>query len=243
MASELAGCKAVVVSLQNGIGNAVILRDALQAAEVLEGMVPYNVARLAPGHFHQGSSGQLAVKASPALDPFLGVFAAAGLALRQRDDMAAVQWAKLLLNLNNAVNALANLPLKEELSQRAFRRCLALAQAEALPLLREAGIAPAKLTPLPAGLVPYALSLPDFLFRILGRKMLEIDPLARSSMSDDLSAGHPTEVDWINGEVVKLAQRLGRSAPINAKLCALVHEAEQERKNWPARELLESLQY
>ena len=46
--------------------------------------------------------------------------------------MRAVQWAKLLLNLNNAVNALANLPLRDELAQRAYRRCVALAQREAL---------------------------------------------------------------------------------------------------------------
>ena len=56
--------------------------------------------------------------------------------------------------------------------------------------------------------------------------MLAIDPLARSSMQDDLMAGRTTEVDWINGEVVQLAQQLGKQAPINKTLIELIKQAE-----------------
>ncbi|MFP3759197.1 2-dehydropantoate 2-reductase, partial [Cupriavidus sp. SIMBA_020] len=78
-------------------------------------------------------------------------------------------WAKLLLNLNNAINALANRPLKEELSQRAYRLCLAMAQKEALALLGLAGIRPAKVTPLPATWIPRLLTVSDAWFERLGR--------------------------------------------------------------------------
>nr|WP_244099249.1 2-dehydropantoate 2-reductase [Burkholderia ambifaria] len=125
----------VVVSFQNGLSNADVLRKALPQATVLAGMVPFNVIERAPGAFHQGSTGALAADASPALRPFTGAFARAGLPLALHRDMRAVQWAKLLLNLNNAVNALANLPLRDEFSQRAYRRCVALAQREALHVL------------------------------------------------------------------------------------------------------------
>lgn len=225
---------AIVVSFQNGVRNADALRAALPGATVLAGMVPFNVIARGAGGFHQGSAGELQVEAAPALQRFAGAFERAGLPLVPRADMRAVQWAKLLLNLNNAINALANRPLKEELAARGYRRCLALAQTEALRLLSAAGIRPARLTPLPAAWVPRFLSVPDAWFARLGRQMLEIDPLARSSMSDDLAAGRATEVDWINGEIVHLAQRLGRAAPVNARLCALVHEAEraQARPAW-----------
>lgn len=163
----------------------------------------------------------------PALTPFADAFARAGLPLALHRDMRAVQWAKLLLNLNNAVNALANLPLRDELAQRAYRRCVALAQREALHWLARAAIRPARLTPLPAGWLPALLDLPDPAFRVLGGRMLAIDPLARSSMSDDLAAGRATEVEWINGEVVRLAAHFGGQAPVNARLCALVHDAER----------------
>jgi 2-dehydropantoate 2-reductase len=234
---------AIVISFQNGLSNAEVLRAALPRHTVLEGMVPFNVVSRGPGAFHQGTGGELEVKASPGLQPFVQDFARAGLPLIQHADMLPVQWAKLLLNLNNAINALANRPLKEELSQRAYRRCLAMAQEEALRLLSRAGIRPAKLTPLPATWIPRMLSLPDGLFARVAGKMLAIDPLARSSMSDDLAAGRATEVDWISGEVVRLAERLGRTAPVNARLCALVHAAEQsaERPAWSGGALLEEL--
>ncbi|WP_455734231.1 2-dehydropantoate 2-reductase, partial [Burkholderia stabilis] len=216
----------IVISFQNGLHNADVLRDALPQATVLAGMVPFNVIEREPGAFHQGSAGVLAADASPALQPFADAFARAGLPLARHRDMRAVQWAKLLLNLNNAVNALANLPLRDELAQRAYRRCVALAQREALHWLARAAIRPARLTPLPAAWIPAVLDLPDAAFRVLGGRMLTIDPLARSSMSDDLAARRATEVEWINGEVVRLAARFGAQAPVNARLCALVHDAE-----------------
>ncbi len=233
-----------VISFQNGLRNADVLRAALPHATVLAGMVPFNVMQPGPGAFHQGTGGELEVAASPALQPFLEAFRRAGLPLMQRTDMAAVQWAKLLLNLNNAINALANRPLKAELSQRAYRRCLALAQREALRLLARAGIRPAKLTPVPPTWIPTLLATPDAVFARLGGKMLAMDPLARSSMSDDLATGRTTEVDWINGEVVRLGERLGMGAPINAQLCALVHAAEQAatRPSWSGDDLLAALQ-
>ncbi|KMW45693.1 2-dehydropantoate 2-reductase [Ralstonia insidiosa] len=233
----------VVVSFQNGLGNADVLRAALPQQTVLAGMVPFNVMQPGPGAFHQGTAGELEVAASPALHIFLDTFRRAGLPLVERTDMASVQWAKLLLNLNNAINALANRPLKEELSQRAYRRCLALAQTEAMRLLARAGIRPAKLTPIPPAWIPHLLATPDAVFARLGGKMLAIDPLARSSMSDDLAVGRTTEVDWINGEVVRLADRLGQRAPVNAQLCALVHAAEAAatRPSWSGNDLLAAL--
>jgi 2-dehydropantoate 2-reductase len=238
-------CKpgAVVVSFQNGIGNGETLRAALPNHTVLAGMVPFNVIHRGAGHFHQGTEGDLDVQQHPALTPFLRSFSAAGLPLHQHADLAPVQWAKLLLNLNNAINALSGLPLKQELAQRDYRRCIALAQLEALAVLEATGIRPAKLTPLPPHWFPLVLRFPDTLFRIVASKMLAIDPLARTSMLDDLDAGRPTEVHWLNGEIVRLAKRVGRPAPVNSLLVELIHAAEQGgRRGWPGNELLGRLQ-
>lgn len=235
--------KALVISFQNGLHNSELLRQALPGHTVLTGMVPFNVLHRGEGTFHAGSEGDLEVEQHAALAPFLGAFKRAGLPLMQQTQMLAVQWAKLLLNLNNAINALANIPLKEELSQRDYRRCLALAQREALHLLVAANIAPAQLTPVPPHWIPALLDVPDFLFRRLANKMLAIDPLARSSMWEDLQAGRITEVDYLNGEVLQLARKLGREAPVNARLIALIRDAEQGRqRTWSGAALLAELQ-
>ena len=232
---------AVVVSFQNGLHNAEVLRAQLPGRTVLTGMVEFNVVNRGNGAFHHGSEGGLDVQDDPALAPFLPAFAACGIPLKRHADMAAIMWAKLQLNLNNAVNALSGVPLKEELSQRAFRQCVALAQRELLGLLDAAGIVPARLK-LPPRLIPAMLEVPDFVFRALAGKMLAIDPLARSSMWEDLQAGRTTEIDWINGEVVRLAQGLGRRAPVNEKLIALIRAAEQGgKRDWKGEELLREL--
>lgn len=233
---------AVVISLQNGMGNADVLRASLTTQSVLAGMVPFNVVQRGDGVFHQGTEGDLDTERHPRLVPFAPLFVRAGLPLREHGDLRPVQWAKLLLNLNNPINALSDLPLKQQLSQRDYRRCLALAQREGLDLLAAAGLQPAQLTRVPAAWIPRVLALPDLAFRLVAAGMLAIDPLARSSMWEDLRLQRTTEVDWINGEFVALAERLGRSAPVNARLVALVHAAEQGgKRRWSGKELLRAL--
>ncbi|TCO40609.1 2-dehydropantoate 2-reductase [Kribbella antiqua] len=233
---------AIVVSFQNGVRNGELLRERLKDQVVLTGMVPFNVLNRGGGVFHQGTEGALDVQRHPGLAPYVDAFARAGLPLKQHDDILPVQWAKLLLNLNNPINALSDLPLRDELSQRAFRRCLAAAQAETLALLDAKGIKPAQLLPIPMNRFPMILRLPDFLFRRLAGKMLAIDPLARTSMWEDLEADRRTEVDYLNGEVVRLAESLGRTAPVNSKLTQLIHEAESTRRSWSGPDLLRELQ-
>lgn len=232
---------AVVVSLQNGIGNAETLRKALPHHRVLAAMVPFNVTRKGAA-YHRASDGALRIDADPANTDFLAACARARLPIEPRSDMTAVQWAKLVMNLNNAINALSGLPLKAELEDRRFRRCLATAQREALDLLAIAKQPVAKLTPLPPTWMPWLLAAPDAIFTRVAKKVVAIDPSARSSMWDDFEARRPTEIDYLQGEVVALAKRLGRTAPINAGLVALVRAAEAGgKRNFTAAELQASL--
>lgn len=234
-----AGC--TVISFQNGLDNAERLREALPQQTVLAGMVPFNVLQQSPGVMHQGSGGELMATDHPSLQAYLPWFAKAGLALQLRNDMDAVLRAKLLFNLNNAINALSDLPLKQELSMRDWRRCLAIVQREALHAFRAAAMPVARLTPLPAAWLPRALELPDSLFLKLAPRMLAIDPQARSSTWEDLRAGRATEVDALHGAVVRLATSQGLQANANACLQALIHDAQKQRTPWTAQALLARL--
>jgi 2-dehydropantoate 2-reductase len=225
---------AVVVSFQNGLHNPATLRAALPGHTVLAGMVPYNVVRSEPGTVHQGMPGRLMTEPD---DTLVGAFREAHLAIEARTDMPEVQHAKLLMNLNNAVNALSGLPLRDQLGERAYRRCLALCQREALAAYRAAGVAPARLGPTAPAVTPYVLALPDGLFRRLAGAALRIDAHARSSMWEDLQRGRSTEIDSLQGEIVALATAHGREAPANARLADLVREAETTPRTWSGPEL------
>ena len=230
-----------IVSMQNGVSNVDAARAAGPALDVVAGMVPFNVARLGPGHFHRGTAGAVAAQVHPVLKNWTTVFERGGLALELHPDLRAIQWAKLLLNLNNPVNALSGLPLRAELQDRDFRRCLAALQQEGLAALAAAGIAPAQLSPLPARWLPAVLRLPTPIFKRIAARMLRIDEKARSSMAEDFAVGRPTEIDALCGEVVRLAERHGLEAPVNRKMIERVEAWPAERRAYGGPALRQAL--
>ncbi len=215
-----------VIGFQNGVSNGETLRAALPHARVLAGMVPFNIAQMGNGRWHKGLSGEIWAEdhaATRALNERIGERPGR---LVLSDDMAGVLWGKLLINLNNAINALSGRTLLEELANRDYRRVWAASQIEALELLRAAGIEPARLGPFPPRLFPHIVGAPDWLFNSTVLKLYKVDADARSSMADDFAAGRPTEIDALNGEIVALARRLGRRAPVNEAVVDLVRQAE-----------------
>lgn len=215
-----------VISLQNGVDNVAHVAALAPGLRVLAGMVPYNVV-LRGAHVHRATAGHLQLQRDEVTEGLAPLFNAAGLATVLPHDIRAVQWGKLLLNLNNPVNALSNLPLREELLDRDCRCVFAALQAEALAVMARAGIRPAKVTAVSPRLLPHVLRLPNALFTRLARRMLQIDAKARSSMWDDLEAGRVTEIDALCGAVVRLAAAQGLAAPLNAKMCELLSGPRQ----------------
>ncbi|WP_404925892.1 2-dehydropantoate 2-reductase [Mesorhizobium sp. ORM16] len=226
---------AVVVSLQNGIDNADRLRAGVGGRPVLAGMVPFNVVQSADGELplrvHRASDGKVMIEDSDAgLISLIGV---EGFRVEVHADMKAVLWGKLLMNLNNALVALSGLPLASELADRRWRLILARQIDEALQAMKASGIEPARIAGLRPALLPIVLRLPDWLFRLLARRMLAIDPEARSSMWDDLQRGRPTEIGDLQGAVLRLAQEAGTPAPTVRRIIALVREAEAAGRGSP----------
>lgn len=223
---DLAPRGALVASFQNGMDNVSQLRSRLPDRVVLGAMVPFNVLQLPDGRLHRGTTGEIVVEEHPRWAPWLAVFRSANLPLRPCSAFGEVQWGKLLLNLNNAVNALSGKPLRAQLLDRGYRLVLAMLVEEALVSLQVAGIRPTQLVEVPPDQLPSLLRLSDEEFVQSGTFMANIDSHARSSMWEDLEVGRLTEVDELNGAVVRLAREQGRSAPANETLCALVHVAE-----------------
>lgn len=220
--AQVARADAVIVSLQNGISNADTLRACFGDRTVIAGMVGFNVAQIGADRFHCGTEGEIVFGEGAAAEKLADVLNRAGVAAEVTPDIEAVQWGKLLLNLNNAVNALSGLPLKRQLSTRAFRQVLAASIREALAVLKAAGIRPAKVGKVAPSAIPMMLGLPDWLFVRLARSMLKVDENATSSMAEDLARGREPEIDWLNGEIVALGRETGIATPVNDRIVALV---------------------
>ena len=156
-----------------------------------------------------------------------------GLKLRATGNIDGVQWGKLLVNLNNALNALSALPLRRQLADRRWRRLMADQVAEGLAAIRAEGIAPVSPTPLPSGWTPSLLRLPDPIFQMLLGRTMKIDPEARSSMSEDLQRGRRTEIDYLQGIVVEIAGRHGLEVPLSRRIVALIKSAEAAGQGSP----------
>ncbi|MGH6736230.1 MAG: 2-dehydropantoate 2-reductase [Methyloceanibacter sp.] len=237
---------AIVVSLQNGVDNATILRNAVgPGRKVVDAMVPFNVVQTrtdgAPPRFHRASSGTMQIERG--VDGLRDLLDVPGTPFAEHGDMEALLWGKLLVNLNNALNALSGLPLVEQLGDRRWRLLLSRQIREGLAVLRTAGI---RLTPVEGvhpRLTAFALRLPDPLFGLAARRMMAIDRNARSSMWEDLEARRPTEIDHIQGEIVRLAEKHGVATPLNRRVMDLVKQAEKAGKGSPklAPESLETV--
>ncbi|MGC1664988.1 MAG: 2-dehydropantoate 2-reductase [Bradyrhizobium sp.] len=222
---------AAVVSLQNGIANVPVLRGRLPGRRVLAAMVPFNVIAAGQGRFHRATSGDIVIERDPT--DIAAQLSVPGLAIHATDNIAGVQWGKLLVNLNNAINALSGLPLREQLAQRDWRALFADQIAEGLTAVRAEGIRPVSPTPLPLSWTPHLLRLPDALFAIALAPAMKIDPQARSSMWEDLERRRRTEIDYLQGVITGIAERRGLKAPLSHRIAALIRDAEAAGEGSP----------
>ncbi len=241
----------IVVSLQNGLRNPALLRQA-GLADALAGLVSFNVFLQAgelsesgrelsestrPGReFRQATSGPILIEratptnsAATAIQDRLRALArTAELELELRTDMQAVQAGKLLLNLNNAICTLAGVSIAESLRTRTLRRCFAASLREGLAILHGAGlpVAAAGVSKLPPRLIAKLLPLPDAIVLRVAKSLISIDPGARSSTLQDLERGRPTEIDALDGELVALADQHGLPCPVHRWIVEQVHRLE-----------------
>jgi 2-dehydropantoate 2-reductase len=222
---------AIIVSLQNGVGNVPVLRARLPGRTVLAGMVPFNVIAKGEGRFHRATSGDIVIERDDAATA--SRLSVPGLGMRASSDIAGVQWGKLLVNLNNAINALSGLPLRQQLAQRSWRLLFADQLGEGLAAVSAEGIKPVSLTPVPASWTPYLLALPDAVFALLLGGLMKVDPQARSSMWEDLQRGRRTEIDYLQGVITEIADRRGLQVPLSRRIVALVKDAETAGRGSP----------
>lgn len=224
--TEHAQADTPILCLLNGLKPVRNLRAAFPNRDVAAGMVPYNVVWSDSKTLNRSSIGDVVIERTPTTETLATRLAKAIEPIQLSDDISAVQHGKLLLNLNNPVNALSGKSLYAQLRERSYRRAYAAILHEAITVIETATLPHAQSGPLPATKIVKMLRMPNWFFNTLVLPRQKLDPTAQTSLAQDLSAGKPSEIDTINGEICHIAATIGQTAPINAKIIDLIKAAE-----------------
>ncbi len=222
-----------VVVIQNGLDGLDTARGAAPEARVVGGLSLVAASFLSPGEITVTAAlptllGRAPEDDAAALTEAIRVLGTS-MPVEAVDDFRGAQWTKLLINQVNALPAITGLSVQETVAHPRLVRVLTASMRETIRLARVVGIRFATVRGIRdrelgwVGRLPLALgaALP----RAMARSMGSV-PNPGSTLQS-IRRGRPTEVDALNGAVVRVARDHGRSAPINAALTALVHEVER----------------
>jgi 2-dehydropantoate 2-reductase len=210
---------ALVLCLQNGVDNADRLRTVLPQHAVAAAVVYVATEMAGPGHVRHHGRGELVIEPSSASEAVAQALIAAGVPTEISSNVRGALWAKLILNCAyNAISAITQLPYGKTVQGEGVKdvmrdvvaECLAVAQAEGVQVAGDVHAAVAKL----------ADSMPS----------------QYSSTAQDLARGKRSEIDYLNGLIVKRGEALGIATPANRVLWALVKlmEGKQSAAGSPA---------
>lgn len=230
-AGVIAGLPLLVV--QNGLGGIRVAREAQPASPLLGGLALFATSYLSPGHITVTAALPLVI--GPTLDcppevreRVVGLLREA-LPVEVVDSLEGAQWTKLLVNHVNALPAITGLSVQQTVADPALRRVLAGSLRETVRIANRIGIRFTGLQGIPGWILPWLgrgpLALTAALPRLLARRMGEV-PNPGSTLQS-LRRGQLTEIDFLNGAVVRVAGEHGLAAPINTAIVGLVHEVER----------------
>ncbi len=210
---------AMVLSLQNGVDNAERLRRVLPGHTVAAVVVYVATEMAGEGHLLHHGRGDLVIEPFEGSDALARTLVAAGVPTEVSPDVRGALWAKLTINCAyNAMSAVAQLPygglLKVDGVQGVIRdviaECLAVAAAEGITVPGDVAAAT--------------------------RRIGETMPGQYSSTAQDVARGKPSEIDHLNGLVVRRGEALGVPTPANRVLHVMVKlvEAQARSKKSPS---------
>jgi 2-dehydropantoate 2-reductase len=195
---------AVIVSLQNGVDNIERLQAALRQ-EICPAVVYVAAEMTGPGHVKHHGRGELVIGRTAGSDELVALFTGADVPVQISDNVMGALWEKLILNCAyNALSAIAQLPYGRLVQGKGVEGVMRDVVQESLAVARAVGVA-----------------VPDDVWESVQR-IAQTMPTQSSSTAQDLARGKRTEIDHLNGYVVRKGEALGIATPVNRVLHALV---------------------
>jgi len=205
----------LALTLQNGVGNAEVMAEVLGAGRVVAGVTAHGATLLGPGRIRHAGQGPTHIATRPDIEKKLAAVAAvleqAGFEVHLSTDLDSLVWGKLIINVGiNGLTAILRVPNGRLVESPAASELMAQAVAEAAAVCQARGIS-----------LPYD----DPLGRV--REVARATASNRSSMLQDVLRGFPTEIDVINGAIVREGERLGIATPVNRFIVKVIHAIEE----------------
>jgi 2-dehydropantoate 2-reductase len=217
-ATNLVGADTTVLSLQNGLGHEDVLAAIVGREHVLAGKTYVGGVMLAPGHIISGTRGketligELDGTVSERAQRIAATFNAAGLATTVSDNIVGTMWDKLLINVSTgALSGITRLPYGPLYEIPEIEATAVAAVQEAMDVAAASGVTLSFTDPRQAWRKASAGLPADF----------------KTSMLQSLEKGSVTEIDFINGAVVRWGQRCGVPTPVNQTLVACIKGIER----------------
>ena len=202
---------ALVLSLQNGVDNAE-RAQAVLPQKVIAAVVYVATEMAGPGHVKHHGRGELVIGPSPGSEALATAFSRAGVSVQVSDNVAGALWGKLIINCAyNALSAVTQMPYGRLVQGAGIKGVMRGAVDEALAVAQALGV------------------------RVPGDVWAQVEAIAQSmatqssSTAQDLAGGRRSEIDFLNGHVVRQGERLGIATPLNQALQALVKTLEAKR--------------
>ena len=203
---------ALVLCLQNGVDNAERLRTVLPPQQVAAAVVYVATEMAGPGHVKHHGRGELVIEPAARSVAVAQALAAAGVPTEVSTNVRGALWGKLIINCAyNAVSAIAQRPYGQNVASVGIPEVMSDVVDECLAVARAEGV-----------------QLPGDMHEAV-RRLVETMPTQSSSTAQDLARGKPTEIDHLNGLVVRLGAAHGIPTPANRVLWALVKLLERGR--------------
>ncbi|RQS65347.1 2-dehydropantoate 2-reductase [Burkholderia sp. Bp8963] len=217
-ALTLVGPDTLVLSLQNGLGHEDILADAVGRERVLAGKTYVGGVLRGAAHIESGVVGkstyigELDGRITPRVQAIADAFNAAGLATTVSDNIVGTMWDKLLVNVaTGALTGVTGLTYGQLYDEPQLKAASLAAVAEAIAAARAAGVA-------------LSMSDPEQAWTLAAEGL---SAAFKTSMLQSLEKGSITEIDFINGSVVRYGERYGVPTPVNATLVACIKGIER----------------
>ncbi|CAE6822367.1 2-dehydropantoate 2-reductase [Paraburkholderia aspalathi] len=226
-ALTLIGPETLVLSLQNGLGHEDVLAGIVGRERVLAGKTYVGGVMRNPGHIESGVAGkatyigELDGRITSRATAIAEIFNAAGLATTVSDNIVGTMWDKLLVNVaTGALTGITGLTYGQLYDEALLKTTALAAVAEAMAVARAAG-------------VKLSTTDPERPWTLAGEGL---SPAFKTSMLQSLEKGSITEIDFINGAVVRWGQRHGVPTPVNTTLVACIKGVERAMTDRQHRE-------